>query len=106
MLYSILKTIVDTTITQYICQSCNQKIDENSVVVWETSDTQIHLDITCPHCAANAQIHAEVANVTANIIHARQWVHLSGNKNVIKDTDIQAIHDNLQNVHSIEDLLK
>ncbi len=108
MLYSILKTIIDTTITQYTCQSCQWKIDENSVTVGETNENQIHLDITCPHCQSHAHIHAEVANIHAQITHT-EGKHVNSikkNVNAIKDADIQAVTENLQNIQSIEDLLR
>ncbi len=107
MLYSILKTIIDTTIAQYACQNCQWKIDENSVTVGETNASQIHLDITCPHCQSHAHIHAEVANVHTQVTHTPQAnTHMKKNENVIKESDIQAITENLQNIQSIEDLLK
>jgi DNA-directed RNA polymerase subunit RPC12/RpoP len=110
MLYSILKTIIETTIVQYICQSCQWKIDENSVTVGETTDNQIHLDIHCPHCESHAHIHAEVANVNSQIIHTKNgWLAPSimpKNENAIKDADIRAISDNIGNIRSVEDLLR
>ncbi len=111
MLYSILKTIIDTTIVQYTCQNCQGKIDENSVTIGETNENQIHLDITCHHCQSHAHIHAEVANVHAQITHSHTgWLKdkpsLKKNENALKDADIQAVTENLQNIQSVEDLLK
>lgn len=111
MLYSILKTIIDTTIVQYNCQNCQWKIDENSVTIGETNENQIHLDIICPHCQSHAHIHAEVANVNTQITHTRlgsggDQRSLKKNENAIKDTDIQAVTENLQHIRSVEDLLK
>lgn len=107
MLYSILKTIIDTTISQYACQNCQWKIDENSVTVGETNASQIHLDIICPHCQSHAHIHAEVANVHTQITQTPQSnTPMKKNENAIKESDIQAVSENLQNIQSIEDLLR
>jgi DNA-directed RNA polymerase subunit RPC12/RpoP len=111
MLYSILKTIIDTTIVQYTCQTCQWKINENSIHVGEIRDLQIHLDITCPHCQSHAHIHAEVANIDTQIPGGiPRWEQenslIKKNENALNESDIQEVSKNLENIQSIEDLLK
>ena len=106
MLYPILKTIIDTTITQYLCQQCQGKVDENCISVGGTTDTQIHLDIICPHCQAHAHVHAEVANVQSQIIHTQSSTSpIPKNINALQDADIEAVEQNIHNAQSVEDLL-
>jgi DNA-directed RNA polymerase subunit RPC12/RpoP len=111
MIYSILKTIIDTTIVQYICQNCSGKIDENSVSIGEATDNQIHLDITCPHCQAQAHIHAEVANVQPiggqhQVVSNQEKKLIPKNENALKEIDIQNVEKSLETIQSVEDLLK
>ncbi len=105
MLYPILKTIIDTTIAQYVCQQCQWKVDENCISVGDTTENDIHLDITCPHCHAHAHIHAEIANMSSQIIQTTAASPIPKNEHALKDSDIQTITENLENAHSIEDLL-
>jgi DNA-directed RNA polymerase subunit RPC12/RpoP len=115
MLYSILKTIIETTIVQYVCQNCQGKINESSIELGEILGNQIHLDITCPHCQSKTHIHAEVANIQS---------HLGGtilgstppdksperiipkNDAALQEKDIEEIQKSLEGTQSIEDLLK
>ncbi len=81
------------------------------MIVGETNENQIHLDITCPKCQSHAHIHAEVANVHTQITHTHSGSEkgqksLQKNENALKDADIQAVTENLQNIHSVEDLLR
>ena len=111
MQYSILKTIIETTIAQYICQSCTGRIDENSLGVQAISDNTIHMEVSCPHCQSHAHINAEVANMTfdhSNTLEPNTLIKniIQRNTHAIKDEDIRTIEENLQNSQSIEDLLR
>jgi len=68
MLYIFLKNIIDTTISHYICQNCQGKVDESAVTVSGIGDHMIDLDVHCPHCQTHAHIHAEVANIASEML--------------------------------------
>lgn len=111
MLYIILKTIIETTIEQYICQWCQWKINIDSIRIIGIGETVLNLGITCPHCQLNSHIHAEIANMTENMIHtdeAKDIIHkaIRKSENAIKDIDIQNIEKSLTSAQSVEDLLK
>lgn len=111
MLYSILKTIIDTTISQYICQSCSGKIDENALHIQGIADNMLHMDVYCPHCQSHAHINAEIANMSfdSSVLSEQNTVIqkvMQKNEHAIKDEDIKTIEQNLQNSQSIEDLLR
>ena len=114
MLYIFLKNIIETTISQYTCQSCQGKVEESSVRVTGIGESLINLDIKCPHCQSHAHIHAEVANIASEMLKTEegkallQKVMKNGtlNENAIKDEDILTLKNELSSIHSIEDLLK
>ncbi len=111
MLYIILKTIIETTIEQYICQWCQWKITLDSIRILGIGETVLNLGITCPHCQLNSHIHAEVANIEQNMLNtdaAKDIIHkaIKKSENAIKDIDIQNIEKSLTETQSVEDLLK
>ncbi len=111
MLYVVLKTIIETSIAQYTCQSCQGKVNESSINVTHANESAIDLTITCPHCASGTQIHAEIANMNHEFLQSDEWqqvIHqaIKKSENAIKDADIESVQKSLSESRSIEDLLK
>ncbi len=111
MLYIVLKTILETTIHQYTCQTCQNKVNESAILIKSVSESMLNLNITCPHCGSMAEMHAEVANMDPSFLESEAWkkvIHkaVKRSENTIKDSDIQAIEKTLSETGSIEDLLK
>lgn len=114
MLYIFLKNIIETTISHYTCQNCQHSIDESSLSVTGIGEHMINLEVICPHCQTHAHIHAEVANIAADMLKTPEGKALlkkvmkngTLNENAIKDEDIVTLREELSQVQSIEDLLK
>lgn len=111
MLYIVLKTIIETSITQYTCQNCQGKVNESSISVGHANENAIDLTITCPHCASQTQIHAEIANMNHEFLESDEGKEviqkaIKKSENTIKDTDIESLSKTLSETRSIEDLLK
>ena len=114
MLYIFLKNIIETTISQYVCQSCQGKVDESSVSVVGIGEHMIDLEVHCPHCQTHTHIHAEVANIANEMLRTDEGKALlkkvmkngNLNENAIKDEDIMTLRNELSSVQSVKDLLK
>lgn len=112
MNYTILKTIIETSLNQYSCQNCQQKPDENSISIEQVNEWAVDFMVTCPHCKAEAQMHAEIGSAQLNTLPNNNsiWIkkHISTRKNTnaIQESDIADIEKNLTEKISIEDLLK
>ena len=110
MNYSLLKTIIETSISQYTCQNCQWKIDENSINIRKIGDGNVDFHVICPHCQTEAQMHAEIGGAQFNF-PGNQWiqpvpVNMKKNIHAIQESDIANIERDLTNKQSIEDLLK
>lgn len=111
MNYTILKTIIETSLSQYTCQSCHMKLEENALNITGVSDWAVDFLVICPHCQAEAHMHAEVG--TAQFNTNNQPIEPTQNKqiilkntNAIKESDIADFEKNIIEKNSIEDLLK
>lgn len=110
MNYAILKTIIETSLREYMCQNCHQKLDENALNITKISDGTIDFLVICPHCQSEAHMHAEVGTAQLNPQEAFAWVQpkkiLWNNTNAIQESDIITFEKNILDTNSIEDLLK
>lgn len=110
MNYAILKTIIETSITQYVCQNCSLKSDEGSFNISKIAEWSVDFIVICPHCQFETHMHAEVgaAQLNAQIKPKNSWAEVSAikNKNSIKESDITELEKNIMETNSIEDLLK
>ena len=111
MNYAILKTIIETSLTQYVCQNCHNKCDEGSIVINKIDNWAVDFHVICPHCKLEAQLHAEIGSAQINTaphsaIEPLQNIGIMKNHNAIKESDIAHIEKNLTEKNSIEDLLK
>jgi uncharacterized CHY-type Zn-finger protein len=110
MNYAILKTIIETSLREYLCQNCHHKLDENALNITKISDGTIDFLVICPHCQSEAHMHAEVGTAQLNpqdaINSKKQIKNELNNINAIKESDIALFEKNITETNSIEDLLK
>ncbi|GAB0174545.1 MAG: hypothetical protein HHAS10_04240 [Candidatus Altimarinota bacterium] len=111
MNYAILKTIIETSLTQYVCQNCSMKSDENSFNLTKVSEGSVDFLVTCPHCQFETHMHAEVGSAQLNNQIPQNGttnniVPVIKNKNSIQESDITELEKSIMDSSSIEDLLK
>lgn len=110
MNYSILKTILETSLSQYLCQWCQSKLEEQSVHIRSIAEGALDFSITCPHCNSETLMHAEIGAAQQNgFIHGSEKPIVKNliekNIHAIQESDIATIEKNLREKSSIEDLL-
>lgn len=109
MNYTILKTIIETSISQYVCQNCKGKCDENSFQITKIHAWALDFHVICPHCQTEAQMHAEIGSAQVpwyqNDAPTPQSGLLWKNIHALQESDIAFIEKNLSEKKSIEDLL-
>lgn len=98
MQYAILKAILDTSLSQYTCQSCGNKIDENHTDIVTMSDQRLDFRFTCHNCSLTVEMHAEIGNIQlASIMgHGSLPKVIKRNENALSEADITKIMDDLQ----------
>ncbi len=101
MNYTILKTIIDSTIQNYNHNNPAQPVTEQHVSIVALTQHGIDLMIRCPHTQKEIRIHAEVnfMNGPANIVNG-----VTTTSQHINDNDVTAVHEALQKNNSISDL--
>lgn len=105
MNYTILKTIIDSTIQNYNQNNPTQPVSDNHVSLINMTTHGIDLMIRCPHTHKEIRIHAEVNFMngpTNNFTVSGNSITTTTRQ--IDDNDVTAIHEALQNNTSISEL--
>jgi len=94
MNYQMLKSILDSLMTNFRCPVCSSGVAENNLeIVWAAWNS-INLDIICPKCEKHTFVKAEIS-------HLNFWNIMNLDQN-----SIQEIKQKLQNTLSKIDLKK
>lgn len=114
MNYLILKSIVDATLSGYVCRNCSARATDKDIHVLGTAGNALNLEITCPHCQTVGVVKAEVnmlppggpANREAHAFfeNLKNSMGKGGDVDSIKDSDILAIRESLKKSASVKDL--
>lgn len=105
MNYTILKTIIDSTIQNYNQNNPTQTVTESHVSVVSMTQHGLDLMIRCPHTQKEIRIHAEVNFMngpTNNFTMTGNGMTTTTRQ--IDDNDVTAVHEALQKNTSISDL--
>lgn len=105
MNYTILKTIIDSTIQNYNQNNPTQAVTESHVSVISLTQHGLDLMIRCPHTHKEIRIHAEVNFMngpTNNFTMTGNGMTTTTRQ--IDDNDVTAVHEALQKNTSISDL--
>ena len=62
MNYQILKTILDSLVSNFKCPTCNSWVTDKNVEILWTANQSINLEIICPECNKPTMVKAEMAN--------------------------------------------
>ncbi len=62
MNYQMLKTILDSLVSNFKCPTCNSSVTEKEVEILWTANQSINLEIVCPECQKSTMVKAEMAN--------------------------------------------
>lgn len=106
--YTILKSIIETTIKNYNAKEQHYKINENHVFLVGVHKGGLDLLIKCPHTGKETNIHAEVnfMNVPqANGMVANQFQQTtSSSTGNVNDKDVMEVRQALKKNGSVADL--
>lgn len=112
MNYLILKHIIEATLVNFRCKECNSKVTEWSLNILGTAWSLVNIEVICPNCKTNWIIKAEVWVISQSWAPISLWDIKNTNtinnenikKEVIKDSDITDIRNNLKIKNSVNDL--
>lgn len=69
MNYQILKTLLDSLISNFKCPECSSWVSEKNIEIVGAAGTSVNLDLMCPNCEKHTFVKAEVSQINLwNII--------------------------------------
>lgn len=63
MNYQIFKSIIESIIANFKCESCMSWVSENNIEIIWAAWGSLNVDVVCPSCSKHTVVRAEVANV-------------------------------------------
>ena len=110
MNYFIIKNIVETTLTHFSCKECGAKATEQSIHILGTAGNSLNMEVICEKCQTSGVIKAEMNIMGINtppaqfVNELKKTVADARKVEIIKDSDIMKVRDDLQKSHSVSDL--
>lgn len=69
MNYQMLKTLIDSLLSNFRCPNCQWNVQENNIEIVGAAWTSINLDVVCPACEKHTFVKAEVSQINlGNIV--------------------------------------
>jgi len=97
MNYKALTSMVDWLVNNYLCPSCDSKINaENIDIVWAAWNN-VNIDIECPKCKNHSMVKSQIIQLDMqNIQKLRDNLNQTKTKNSIKDSQIVELSKDLK----------
>ena len=70
MNYQMLKTILDSLVSNFKCPTCNSSVTEKEVEILWTANQSINLEIVCPECNCSV-----VESILEDLAQTMEWRH-------------------------------
>ncbi len=68
MNYQMLKTLIDSLLTNFRCPNCESQVGESNIEIVGAAGTSINLDIACGQCSKHTFVKAEVSQMNLSNI--------------------------------------
>lgn len=97
MNYQMLKTLLDSLVTNFRCPSCSSGVVDNNIEIVWAAGTSVNLDVFCPNCEKHTFVKAEVSQInlwniidfkSENMDELKQKLHQKLTSLNIKNRDI------------------
>lgn len=74
MNYQMLKTLIDSLVTNFRCPNCEWQVGESNIEIVGAAGTSVNLDISCMQCSKHTFVKAEVSQMNlSNILDMTGW---------------------------------